>query len=138
VDPRIWRCRDFPDPDPRVFWSVIVNLAHNKSRDSARDYAIALAGAFNAHLTGVAFADGTNNLVSLMAEFSSVHIADLLTTKQEIARNAIERYEAAVKGRLLSVEHRLVMQNFVGAPTTFAVMARRYDLSVVMQSGDDK
>ena len=117
---------------------VILNLEHNKSRDSVRDYAITLAEAFSAHLTGVAFTDGTNNLVSLMAEFSSVHIADLLTIEQEVARNAIERYEAAVKGRLLSVEHRLVMQSYVGAPVKFSTMARRYDLSVIMQSGDEK
>jgi nucleotide-binding universal stress UspA family protein len=117
---------------------VILNLEHDKSRDGVRDYAISLAEAFDAHLTGVALADGTNNLISLMAEFSSVRIADLLSTEQEVARNAIERYEAAVKGRHLSVEHRLVMQSAVGAPTKFSAMARRYDLSVIMQSGDEK
>jgi len=117
---------------------IILNLEHDKSRDSVRDYAISLAGAFNAHLTGMAFADGTNNLVSLMAELSSARIADLLATEQEVARNAIERYDAAVKGRLSSVEHRLVMQSFVGAPAAFSAMARRYDLSVIMQSGNEK
>jgi hypothetical protein len=51
---------------------------------------------------------------------------------KEAARSTIERFEAAVKGSLLSVEHRLVE-----APASFSEMARRYDLSVVMQSNNE-
>ena len=39
---------------------VILNLERNKSRDSVRDYAITVARTFDAHLAGVAFADGAN------------------------------------------------------------------------------
>ena len=116
---------------------MILNLEHDISRDNARDYAIALAGALNAHLAGIAFVDGTTNLVSLVAELSSVQTADLLTAEQEVARNSIERYEAAVNGRRLSIEHQLVTQSFVGASTRFSAMARCYDLSVIMQSGNE-
>ena len=59
-------------------------------------------------------------------------IADILAENKEAARSAIERFEAAVKGSLLSVEHRLVE-----APASFSEMARRYDLSVVMQSDNE-
>ncbi|MGB6398783.1 MAG: universal stress protein [Bradyrhizobium sp.] len=58
--------------------------------------------------------------------------ADILTENKEAARSTIERFEAAVKGSLLSVEHRLVE-----APASFSEMARRYDLSVVMQSNNE-
>lgn len=108
---------------------VIVNLALNKSRDSVRDYAITVARTFDAHLAGVAFADGANLLVFLAPEFPSSLIADILAENRKAARSAVERFEAAVKGSLLSVEHRLVE-----APPSFSEMARRYDLSVVMQS----
>ena len=39
---------------------VILNLERNKSRDCVRDYAITVARTFDAHLAGVAFADGAN------------------------------------------------------------------------------
>jgi hypothetical protein len=87
---------------------VIVNLALNKSRDSVRDYAITVARTFDAHLAGVAFADGANLPVFLAPEFPSSLIADILAENRRAARSAIERFEAAVKGSLFSVEHRLV------------------------------
>ena len=112
---------------------VILNLERNKSRDVVRDYAITVARTFDAHLVGVAFA-GTNIPASIMLEDFSVGlppdvVADLIAENKEVARNAIERFEAAVKGSLLSVEHRLIE-----APDSFSKIARRYDLSVVMQS----
>jgi hypothetical protein len=111
---------------------VILNLERNKSRDSVRDYAITVARTFDAHLAGVAFADGTNIPVFFMPEFPPSVIADILVENKEAARSTIERFEAAVKGSLLSVEHRLVTQSSLEASTTFSAMARRYDLSVVM------
>jgi len=116
-----------------VIKDVILNLERNKSRDVVRDYAITVARTFDAHLVGVAFA-GTNIPASIMLEDFSVGlppdvVADLIAENKEVARNAIERFEAAVKGSLLSVEHRLIE-----APDSFSKIARRYDLSVVMQS----
>ena len=92
---------------------VILNLERNKSRDSVRDYAITVAKTFDAHLAGVAFADGANIPVFIMSGEMSVGlppavIADILAENKEAARSAIERFEAAVKGSLLSVEHRLI------------------------------
>jgi nucleotide-binding universal stress UspA family protein len=115
---------------------VILNLERNKSRDSVRDYAIMVARTFDAHLTGVAFADGANIPVFVLPEFPPAVIADILAENKKTARSAIERFEAAVNGSLLSVEHRLVTQSSLGEPATFWEMARRYDLSVVMQSDD--
>ena len=124
---------------------VILNLERNKSRDCVRDYAITVARTFDAHLAGVAFADGANIPLGAFAAGANIPvfivlgqmsvglppdvIADILAENEEAARSAIQRFEAAVKGSLLSVEHRLVE-----APASFSEMARRYDLSVVMQS----
>jgi nucleotide-binding universal stress UspA family protein len=117
---------------------VILNLELNKSRDSVRDYAITVARTFDAHLEGVAFADG-NIPTYLMQEFPPTAVADIRSKYEEAARSAIERFEAAVKGSLLSVEHRLVTQTYPDeVPPSFSAMARRYDLSVVMQSDDEK
>jgi nucleotide-binding universal stress UspA family protein len=124
---------------------VILNLERNKSRDSVRDYAITVAKTFDAHLAGVAFADGANIPLGAFGDGANIPvfivsgqmslglppgvIADILAENEEAARSAIQRFEAAVKGSLLSVEHRLVE-----VPASFSEMARRYDLSVVMQS----
>jgi nucleotide-binding universal stress UspA family protein len=124
---------------------IILYLERNKSRDCVRDYAITVARTFDAHLAGVAFADGANIPLGAFANGANIPvfiisgemsvgmppdvIADILAENEKAARSAIERFEAAVKGSLLSVEHRLVE-----APASFSEMARRYDLSVVMQS----
>jgi nucleotide-binding universal stress UspA family protein len=122
---------------------VIFNLERNKSRNIVRDYAITVARTFDAHLAGVAFADGAIIPVAFAGgsnfpDFINpvglppAVIADILAKNEEATRNAIERFEAAVKGSLLSVEHRLAEN-----PAAFSVMARRYDLSVVMQSDNE-
>ena len=124
---------------------VILNLERNKSRDCVRDYAITVARTFDAHLAGVAFADGANIPLGAFGGGANIPvfivlgqmslglppdvIADILAENEEAARSAIQRFEAAVKGSLLSVEHRLAE-----VPASFSEMARGYDLSVVMQS----
>jgi nucleotide-binding universal stress UspA family protein len=123
---------------------IVVNLERNEFRDCVRDYAITVARTFNAHLAGAAFADGANiplgafdggNIPVFMVSgqmslgLPPDIIADILAQNEEAARSAIERFEASVKGSLLSVEHQLVR-----APASFSELARRYDLSVVMQS----
>lgn len=111
---------------------VILNLERKTSRDIVRDYAITVARTFDAHLAGV-FAEQTNAPIFFMPEgLPAAAIADILAENKEAARSAIERFEAAVKGSLLSVEHRLVE-----APASFSEMARRFDLSVVMQSDNN-
>ena len=73
-----------------------------------------------------------------MQEFPPTAVADIRAKYEEAARSAIERFEAAVKGSLLSVEHRLVTQTYPDElPPSFSAMARRYDLSVVMQSDNE-
>jgi nucleotide-binding universal stress UspA family protein len=85
----------------------------------------------------VAFADRANIPISVLLEFPTAVIADLLAENEKIARSAIDRFEAAVKGSLLSVEHRLITQSPLEVPASFSALARRYVLSVVMQSDDE-
>jgi nucleotide-binding universal stress UspA family protein len=124
---------------------IIVNLERNEYRDCVRDYAITVARTFDAHLAGVAFADGASISLGAFAGGANIPvfivsgqlslglppdvIADILAENEEAARSAIERFEAVVKSSLLSVEHRLIQ-----APASFSEIARRYDLSVIMQS----
>jgi nucleotide-binding universal stress UspA family protein len=117
---------------------IIVNLELDKSRDSVRDYAISMAEAFDSHIAGVAFADGSSIPSFLMPDFPSRVLAGIVAEQEKAARGAIARFEAAARRSLVSVEPRLVTQSEFGPPSVFSAMARRFDLSVVMQSDDDQ
>lgn len=116
---------------------IILNLELDKSRDSVREYAISIAEAFDSHIAGVAFADGSSIPSFLMPDFPSHVLAGLVAEQERAAREAVARFEEGAKRSLLSVEPRLITQSEFGPPSAFSAMARRFDLSVVMQSDDD-
>lgn len=116
---------------------IILNLELDKSRDSVREYAISIAEAFDSHIAGVAFVDGSSIPSFLMPDFPSHVLAGLVAEQERAAREAVARFEEGAKRSLLSVEPRLITQSEFGPPSAFSAMARRFDLSVVMQSDDD-
>jgi nucleotide-binding universal stress UspA family protein len=117
---------------------IILNLERDKSGDGARDYAISIAEMFEAHLAGVAFADGAGIPPYMMPDFPSDMLTSMVAESEAAMRASVERFEAAAKRSALSIEHRFVTQSDLGPPDAFSMMARRFDLSVVMQSDDDK
>ncbi|CAN5263634.1 universal stress protein [soil metagenome] len=117
---------------------IILNLERDKSGDAVRDYAISIAETFEAHLAGVAFADGAGIPPYMMPDFPSDILASIVAESETAARAAVERFEEAARRGAISVEHRLVTQSDLGPPDAFSSMARRFDLSVVMQSDEDK
>ncbi len=116
---------------------VILHLEHDASRDGARDYAISVAETFGAHLTGVAFGYVANIPSFVLPDFPADILADISARTETEARGAVERFEAAALRSGVSAESRLLMQSDFGPPTTFANMARRFDLSVIMQTDYD-
>ena len=116
---------------------IIVNLEHDASRDSARDYAISIAELFDAHIAGIAFAYEPILPGYVRAELRADMVAQLRIENEKAARAAIDRFEAAAKRSRLSVEHRLHRATELNAPTVFATAARRFDLSIIMQSDRD-
>ena len=117
---------------------IILNLELDKSRDSVRDYAISIAETFDSHIAGVAFADGSNIPGFLTPDVPSRILTSIVAEQDRAARDAVVRFEAAAKRSSLSAEPRLVTQSEFGPPVVFSAMARRFDLSVVMQSSDDQ
>ncbi len=105
---------------------IILHLERDPSRDGVRDFAASIAEIFSAHLTAVIF--------NFEASMPADALADLFAESEAEARGAIERFEQAMKRFDLSAEPRLVS----GMPKTFSEMARCFDLSIVMQSDDDK
>lgn len=116
---------------------LILKMERKITRDSVRDYGISIANTFGAHLSGVVFSDSPHIPDYMMLDLPASVLQNILAENEKSARAAIERLDAAVKGSLLSVERRLITRNNLGTPAAFSSMARRYDLSVVMQSDDD-
>jgi len=117
---------------------VVVNLSARGPQDFAAEYAASIAGAFGARITGISFLyepvipDGTLGGVPV----------DLIELQREenskVARDAISRFETAVKKAGVAAETRTLDATFGGAPTLFAQIARRFDLAVVGQAQRDQ
>jgi len=115
---------------------ILVKIERNDARDHARDYAISLAEQLRAHLAGIAFAQSSiPNFV--LPDIPSDVLATMLAENEADARKAVNRFEAAAERSGVSREHRLVTDSERGPPEIFSHMARRFDLSVIMQSDRD-
>ncbi|ABE37586.1 universal stress protein [Rhodopseudomonas palustris] len=114
---------------------LIVNLERNPARDQIADVAVAIAQTFDAHVSGVCFA--YESLPSFaMPDFPSDLLTKMLAESETSARAAVERFEAACKREGVSAEHHLLETPY-GTAGRFPRMARRFDLSVIMQSDPD-
>jgi nucleotide-binding universal stress UspA family protein len=118
---------------------IIVNLEHKIERDPARDFAITIAETFEAHVAGIAFAYTPELPGYASLEIRPEILVDMIAESERTALSAIERFEAAARRSLVSAEHRLLKTTGagVGAPVILATLARRFDLSVFMQSEPD-
>ena len=116
---------------------AIVNLTVGASRDVAADYAISLATAFGAHLSGIGFA---YEVVVPGTVFGGVG-ADLIQAQREtslqVTRTAVESFEAAVRRTGVSAETHVLEASTATAADTFGRLARRFDLAIVAQAEPD-
>ncbi len=113
---------------------VVVNLSGRAPQDYAAEYAASVAATFSAYVAGISFLyepvipDGTLGGVPI----------DLIELQREenskAAKDAVGRFEAAVKQAGISGETRILDATFGGAATLFAQIARRFDLAVVGQA----
>jgi nucleotide-binding universal stress UspA family protein len=115
---------------------ILLNLECDESRNSALGYAISMAETLDAHLASVAFAGRALLPGYPLLDIPSSILTDILAEREKEARSAIARFEAAAKRSLLSVEPRLITESELRPPDIFSAMARRFDLSVIMQSDD--
>jgi nucleotide-binding universal stress UspA family protein len=113
---------------------IIVNLEQQIARDPARDFAITIAEAFDTHLAGVAFAYIPEFPGYVMFEIPRDMMALMVAESEKAALAAIERFDAAARRSLVSAEHRLLRTLGTAAPEILSRLARRFDLSVLMQS----
>lgn len=116
---------------------IIVNLEHDIARDPARDFAIAVAETFDAHVAGIAFAYEPGFPGYAMLELPPDIVEQMTAESRKSASAAIERFDAAARRSMVSAEHRLLSATGWEAEKFLSTLARRFDLSVLMQSDPD-
>jgi len=116
---------------------LLVNLSEG-TRDVAGPYAISIAETFDAHAAAVAFSYEPVIPATIMGGIPASLIEQQRSDNDKAARDAVNKFEAAAKREGISFESRILSASIPGAADMFGAMARRFDLSVVAQSEDDR
>ncbi len=117
---------------------VVVNLSGAAPQDFAADYAVSVAKAFGAHVTGVAFVYEPVIPDTVMGGIPTDLIEIQREENTKAAKAAVDRFEAVVKTAGVSAAARMLDASLAGAATTFGQIARRFDLSVVGQANPER
>jgi nucleotide-binding universal stress UspA family protein len=114
---------------------IALALEVSSSRDAARDYAISVATAFNAHVAAIGFA--YEPMLPPIDSGSAVpfEMIDAMRDENKQATTAaIARFEEAARLSAVSAESRLIEASMSGATKVFGSIARSFDLSIVGQA----
>jgi hypothetical protein len=116
---------------------MVLNLSVGTLDDVSVGYAISLAGVFDAHIVGVAFAFEEIPIAMLGDNIAAQWIdgvEQLRIEAENAAKAAATRFDKLTRGAGLSAESRLVRTTLMEAPDEFGRIARRFDLSLVRQA----
>jgi nucleotide-binding universal stress UspA family protein len=117
---------------------ILVNLNIGEQATAVGDYAVSVAAAFDAQLTGIAFlydpiipASGAGYIPADVIEIQERESADA-------AKAAIDRFVTAGKRAGVAVEPLTFSASFAGVGGQFGKIARHFDLSIVGQAEPEK
>ena len=113
---------------------ILVNLEADAQKDRALPFALSIARAFDAHLAGIAFAYDPVLPGYVGAELSPILLEQIRDRGLNIAKARLDLFEEAARREGISAEHRLIEATQLTASREFSRTARRFDLSVVMQT----
>jgi nucleotide-binding universal stress UspA family protein len=116
---------------------IIVNLSVGRPQDPALDYAVTLAQAFDADLTGVAFRYEPVIVASPMDGMPVDLIEAQRVESAKTANEAIARFKRVTGKTKLSAETQTVDVSASGAGDQFGRLARTFDIAVVGQPPPD-
>jgi nucleotide-binding universal stress UspA family protein len=113
---------------------IVVNLSVGPEGGPAGDYAVSVASALDAHLTGIAFLYDPIVPVSAAGYIPAEVIETQQADNEAAAKAAIDRFSAATKRQGLSAEPLTLSASLAGAGDQFSRIARRFDLAIVGQA----
>jgi nucleotide-binding universal stress UspA family protein len=117
---------------------IVVNLSVGEGGSFAGDYAVSVAGALDAHVTGIAFVYDAIVPVAATGYIPPEVIETQQRDSETAAKAALDRFAAATSRAGVSAEPVKVGASFAGAGEQFGLIARRFDLVVVGQAEPEK
>lgn len=116
---------------------IIVNLSVTKEGSIVGQYAVSVAAALQAHLTGIAFIYDPVVPISGAGYIPAEIIETQREDNETAADAAIKSFNAAADRAGISNEVLMTNAGLAGAGDQFARMARRFDLAIVGQPQPD-
>jgi len=110
---------------------IVTSLEVSTSRDVAADFAVSVAGTFDAHLTGLAFL--YQPLAPVGDGFPAEAMQYQRIENEKAAKAAVTRFDEVVRRAAISAEGRTLDVPVASAAKVFANIARRFDVAVVGQ-----
>lgn len=117
---------------------IVVSLSVAEGGSFAADYAVSVASALEAHLTGIAFVYDPVVPVAAAGYIPPEVIETQQRDAQAAAKAAIDRFTTAASRNGVEIEPTVLPASFAGAANQFGLIARRFDLAVVGQAEPDK
>ena len=111
---------------------IVVNLPV-ESVNAAAEYAVSVAGAFEAHLTGVAFSYEPIIPPTDMGGIPVDLIESQRADNEKNAQSALDKFNASVQRAGISAVSRMIEASTAGASDVFGRIARHFDLAIVGQ-----
>jgi nucleotide-binding universal stress UspA family protein len=113
---------------------IIVNLSVTKNDSTVANYAVSVAAALQAHLTGIAFIYDPVVPISGTGYIPADVIESQRADNETVAEAAIKDFNVATDRAGISAEPQMLNASLTGAGDQFARMARRFDLAIVGQA----
>ena len=121
-----------------IIKDIVVNLSVAEGGSYAGDYAVSVAAALDAHVTGIAFAYDPIVPVASTGYIPPEVIETQQRDSEEAAKAAMSRFSAAADRAGVTAEPTMLAASFAGAGEQFGQIARRFDLAIVGQAEPDR
>ena len=117
---------------------IVVNLSVAEGSGYAGEFAVSVASAVNAHLTGIAFVYDPIVPIGATGYIPPEVIETQQRENEDAAKAAIDRFVAAAARAGISAEPAKLAASLAGAGEQFGRIARRFDLAIVGQAETEK
>ncbi len=116
---------------------ILLALAPKDEIDPARDYALAMAATYKAHLTAAAYPLVPEIPGSVFPEFAAGLVQQVQDEAETAVKTARERFEQAAREASVSHGFHGFSSSVHGAKTDFAARLRTADVGILSQHTDD-
>jgi nucleotide-binding universal stress UspA family protein len=112
---------------------LVVHLSGGAQPDTAGPYAISIAEAFGAHVSGIAFSYEPVIPPTIMGSIPASLIEAQRRENDKVASEARAKFDDAARRAGVSFDSRILTASLPGSADQFGAIARRFDLAVVGQ-----